>query len=144
MVYFQWKIELDELIDMAINDGDQWVSMIGEILRTYPSTLNLNCDVEDNNPTFHEVLNDLKKTGDLIFHAIPRKAVRLTLHVQEQSQKWYLKEQTSSWCFYLQNVNHNWFGKLLQGFCKFMEWRRNHDSQNIVGRFWETFWPNVS
>ena len=48
---------------MAINDSDQWVSMIGEILRTYPATGALNLELEDNNSTFAEVLSDLKKLG---------------------------------------------------------------------------------
>ena len=48
---------------MAINDSDQWVSMIGEILRTYPATGAINLELEDNNGTFAEVLSDLKKLG---------------------------------------------------------------------------------
>lgn len=51
---------------MAIHDTDQWVSMIGEILRTYPATGALNLELEDNNGTFAEVLGDLKRLGKLV------------------------------------------------------------------------------
>jgi negative elongation factor A len=50
----------------AIHDTDQWVSMVGEILRTYPATGALNLELEDNNGTFAEVLADLKKMGNKI------------------------------------------------------------------------------
>ena len=49
----------------AIHDTDQWVSMVGEILRTYPATGSLNLELEDNNTTFAEVLSDLRKLGEL-------------------------------------------------------------------------------
>lgn len=48
---------------LAIHDTDQWVSMVGEILRTYPATGALNLELEDNLGTFAEVLADLKKLG---------------------------------------------------------------------------------
>ena len=48
---------------LAIHDTDQWVSMVGEILRTYPATGALNLELEDNNATFAEVLSDLRKLG---------------------------------------------------------------------------------
>ncbi|KAL5016203.1 hypothetical protein ScPMuIL_005792 [Solemya velum] len=56
----QWKSDLEDLLMMAIHDTDQWVSMTGEILRTYPATGMLNLDLEDNS-TFADVLADLKK-----------------------------------------------------------------------------------
>ncbi|XP_052227366.1 negative elongation factor A-like [Dreissena polymorpha] len=56
-----WKGYLEEILMMAIHDTDQWVSMVGEILRTYPATGGLNLELEDNNGTFAEVLADLKK-----------------------------------------------------------------------------------
>ncbi|KAL4231717.1 hypothetical protein ACF0H5_009293 [Mactra antiquata] len=56
-----WKSQLEEILMAAIHDTDQWVSMVGEILRTYPATGALNLELEDNNGTFAEVLSDLKK-----------------------------------------------------------------------------------
>ncbi|XP_053407742.1 negative elongation factor A-like [Mercenaria mercenaria] len=55
------KGQLEEILMLAIHDTDQWVSMVGEILRTYPATGALNLELEDNNGTFAEVLSDLKK-----------------------------------------------------------------------------------
>ncbi|XP_060596792.1 negative elongation factor A-like [Ruditapes philippinarum] len=55
------KGQLEEILMSAIHDTDQWVSMVGEILRTYPATGALNLELEDNNGTFAEVLADLKK-----------------------------------------------------------------------------------
>ncbi|KAK3589429.1 hypothetical protein CHS0354_020758 [Potamilus streckersoni] len=64
-----WKVDLEKILSMAINDTDQWVSMVGEILRPYPATGSLNLELEDNNNTFAEVLSDLrklvKKTADV-------------------------------------------------------------------------------
>ena len=62
-LFFQWKMELDELIELASNDGDQWVSMIGDIMRPYPAKHEFACEVEESNPAFMDVLNDLKKAG---------------------------------------------------------------------------------
>ena len=49
---------------MALEDSDQWVSMIGDVLRIYPNTGNLNTEVRDSHLIFHEVLGDLKKLGN--------------------------------------------------------------------------------
>ena len=58
----QWKDDLEQILNMATHDTDQWVSMIGEILHTYPSTGSLNLEL-DNIPTFCEILSDLNKVG---------------------------------------------------------------------------------
>ena len=58
------KVELEEILQMAQDDTDQWVAMIGNILRTYPATGTLNTDVDESHAFFHEVLTDLKKTGE--------------------------------------------------------------------------------
>lgn len=47
---------------MATHDTDQWVSMIGEILKTFPSMGTLNLDLEDNG-IFSEMTSDLNKAG---------------------------------------------------------------------------------
>ncbi|WAR20855.1 NELFA-like protein [Mya arenaria] len=59
--HVKWKGYLEEILMVAIHDTDQWVSMVGEILRTFPATGALNLELEDNNGTFAEVLTDLKK-----------------------------------------------------------------------------------
>ena len=60
---FQWRDELEEILQMALHDTDQWVAMVGDILRAYPSTGALNSQIEDHHAFFHEVLSDLKKLG---------------------------------------------------------------------------------
>ena len=48
---------------MATQDADQWVSMIGEILKTFPSMGTLNLDLEDNG-IFSDMTSDLNKAGE--------------------------------------------------------------------------------
>ncbi|CAG2227415.1 NELFA [Mytilus edulis] len=56
----QWRADLEEILLMATHDTDQWVSMIGEILKTFPSMGTLNLDLEDNG-IFSEMTSDLNK-----------------------------------------------------------------------------------
>ena len=59
----QWRSELDEILGMAQDDTDQWVAVVANILKTFPSVGSLNTDLDDHHSFFHEVLNDLKKLG---------------------------------------------------------------------------------
>lgn len=54
---------MEEILHTAMYDTDQWVAMVGDILKTYPETGSLNCDVDPTQSFFHEVINDLKKLG---------------------------------------------------------------------------------
>lgn len=56
----QWRTDLEEILIMATQDADQWVSMIGEILKTFPSMGTLNLDLEDNG-IFFDMTSDLNK-----------------------------------------------------------------------------------
>lgn len=61
----QWRVELEEIIELAAVDSDLWISMIAEIIKTFPSTGSLNTDFSDldeHRPLFGELINDLKKT----------------------------------------------------------------------------------
>ena len=60
---FQWKIDLEEILDYATNDTDQWVSTVGTIMRNFPSEGTLNLNVDDSCPFLHEIISDLKKLG---------------------------------------------------------------------------------
>ncbi|XP_038045999.1 negative elongation factor A-like isoform X2 [Patiria miniata] len=53
--------ELNAIIHLARSDSDQWVSIVGDILHTYPSTGSLNLDVEEDHQFVAEVLYDLRK-----------------------------------------------------------------------------------
>ncbi|XP_035220858.1 negative elongation factor A-like isoform X2 [Stegodyphus dumicola] len=57
----EWKVELEEILEVALVDSDQWVSMLAELLKSYPSTGLLNFQIEENASVFTDVVNDLKK-----------------------------------------------------------------------------------
>uniref|UniRef100_T1IIP8 HDAg domain-containing protein n=1 Tax=Strigamia maritima TaxID=126957 RepID=T1IIP8_STRMM len=57
----EWRVELEEILEIALADGDQWVSMLAEILKTYPATGTLNLEVEENSKIFTDLVADLKK-----------------------------------------------------------------------------------
>lgn len=74
---FQFKTEMEELLQAAQDDTDQWVAMVGDILKTYPATGNLNSDVESSHAFFHEVVNDLRKLGITITASLQTFGYRL-------------------------------------------------------------------
>lgn len=51
-------------MEVALVDSDQWVSMLAELLKTYPSQGKVNCDIEENMSVFTDVANDLRKLGN--------------------------------------------------------------------------------
>nr|CAG4646385.1 EOG090X08WB [Macrothrix elegans] len=62
----EWKSELEEILEVAFVDGDPWVAMVAEILKTYPSTGALNTEIgsatdEDTRRIFNDLCNDLRK-----------------------------------------------------------------------------------
>lgn len=61
----QWKVELEEILEVASADSDQWVSMLAELLRSFPSTGTLNFNIEENSGVFVDLCNDLRKFGEL-------------------------------------------------------------------------------
>lgn len=66
-MYFQWKSELEDILEVALVDSDQWVSMLAELLKTYPSQGRVNFEIEENVSVFTEVANDLRKLGKFFF-----------------------------------------------------------------------------
>ncbi len=67
--YFQWRTELDEILEVAVVDGDPWVAMVAEILKTYPATGALNMEIgsatdEYTRKIFNDLANDLRKLGN--------------------------------------------------------------------------------
>ncbi|KAJ9597800.1 hypothetical protein L9F63_011342, partial [Diploptera punctata] len=60
----EWRTELDEILEVAQVDSEQWVSMLAEIMKTLPSTGSLNTDIgyiDENRRIFSDLVNDLKK-----------------------------------------------------------------------------------
>ena len=62
-VVFQWKTELEEIIEVAVEDTDQWVSMLAELLRNYPSNGTINFQLDTNSASFDDLVVELKKLG---------------------------------------------------------------------------------
>ncbi|CAL7938053.1 unnamed protein product [Xylocopa violacea] len=59
-----WRVELEEIIEVASVDSELWVSMLSEAMKTFPSTGSLNTDItdlEEHRPIFGDLVNDLRK-----------------------------------------------------------------------------------
>ncbi|KAG5671776.1 hypothetical protein PVAND_001953 [Polypedilum vanderplanki] len=70
----EWKTELDEILEVAAQDQELWVSMLSESMKTYPATGSLNTEISDydhneSRPIFTDMVSELKrlvnKTNDL-------------------------------------------------------------------------------
>ena len=48
---------------MAIEDSDQWVSMLAELLKNYPQNGTINFQLETNSGSFNDLVVELKKLG---------------------------------------------------------------------------------
>ncbi|KAK3918634.1 Negative elongation factor A, partial [Frankliniella fusca] len=60
----EWRHELDDILVVAVNDSEAWVSMLAETMRTLPSTGSLNLEIrhnDDNQRIFSDLVNDLRK-----------------------------------------------------------------------------------
>ncbi|CAG2061796.1 unnamed protein product, partial [Timema podura] len=59
-----WQVELEEILEVAQLDSEQWVSMLAEGMKTLPATGSLNTeigDVDENRRIFSDLVNDLRK-----------------------------------------------------------------------------------
>ncbi|KAK4875061.1 hypothetical protein RN001_011483 [Aquatica leii] len=60
----EWRIELEQILDVAVGDSELWVAMLGEALKTYPSVGSLNteiADLDEVRPIFTDLITDLRK-----------------------------------------------------------------------------------
>lgn len=60
----EWRHELDDILVVALNDSEAWVSMLAETMRTLPTTGSLNLEIlnnDDNQRIFSDLVNDLRK-----------------------------------------------------------------------------------
>ncbi|EEC07116.1 negative elongation factor A, putative, partial [Ixodes scapularis] len=77
----EWKVELEEILEVASADSDQWVSMLAELLRSFPSTGTLNFNIEENSGVFVDLCNDLRKFGEsLMPNILPLECLYLNKH----------------------------------------------------------------
>ena len=59
----QWKSELEDILEVALQDSEPWVSMLADLLTTFPSTGQLNHDVRgEGRKIYMDLMADLKKT----------------------------------------------------------------------------------
>ncbi|XP_044726982.1 negative elongation factor A-like [Chrysoperla carnea] len=60
----EWRIELEEIIEVAGLDSELWVSMLAEAMKTFPATGSLNTEITDadeTRPIFSDLVNELRK-----------------------------------------------------------------------------------
>lgn len=60
----EWKVELEEIVEVAQVDSEQWVSMLAEMMKTLPATGCLNTVIsenEQNKRIFSDLVNELRK-----------------------------------------------------------------------------------
>ncbi|KAI2811739.1 hypothetical protein BLOT_002917 [Blomia tropicalis] len=57
----EWKNELNNVLAAAVNDNEPWVSVVGEMLRKFPSQGMINFEFQSNNSSFFDMVNDIKK-----------------------------------------------------------------------------------
>ena len=58
--------ELGNIFEIGSHDEDEWVRVLSEILKYYPSTGTLNVDLGQVSPVFAEVTEQIRKTGAFI------------------------------------------------------------------------------
>lgn len=61
---FQWKSELEQILEVALIDSELWVAMLADALKTYPETSQLNTeisDVDEVRSIFTDLVTDLRK-----------------------------------------------------------------------------------
>jgi negative elongation factor A len=60
----QWKPELEEILEVAQIDSDRWVSVLAEIMKSFPSNYSINADNfegKHNKRIFDELVHDLRR-----------------------------------------------------------------------------------
>lgn len=62
----EWRTELEDILDSAVNDSDSWVSIIAELLKNFPRDFQVNLHIKKNTPVFNDLVTELKNTLDEI------------------------------------------------------------------------------
>lgn len=58
-----WKTELEDILDVALQDSEPWVSMLADLLSSFPSSGQLNHDARgEGRKIYLDLMSDLKKT----------------------------------------------------------------------------------
>lgn len=56
---------MEEILELAVEDSDQWVSMLAELLRHYPNNGTINFQLAANSASFTDLVIELKKLGNI-------------------------------------------------------------------------------
>lgn len=54
---------MEEIQELALEDSDQWVSMVAELLKKYALNGTINFDIQVNSNVFTDLVSELKKLG---------------------------------------------------------------------------------
>ncbi|XP_076028765.1 negative elongation factor A-like [Oratosquilla oratoria] len=60
----EWRMELEEILEIAVMDSEPWVAMLAEIMKTFPASGSLNLDIRDpaeNQRITHDLTTELRK-----------------------------------------------------------------------------------
>jgi hypothetical protein len=86
---------LEEILEVAVVDGDPWVAMVAEILKTYPATGALNMEIgsatdEYTRKIFNDLANDLRKLGkwSQILNIFHRGLFLMNLNIIYSEKTW--------------------------------------------------------
>jgi len=61
----QWRSGLEAILEVGLHDSEPWVSMLADLMRTFPSTGQLNAEVsapDTNRKIYMDLLSELRKT----------------------------------------------------------------------------------
>jgi len=61
----QWRTGLEAILEVGLHDSEPWVSMLADLMRTFPSTGQLNAEVsapDTNRKIYMDLLSELRKT----------------------------------------------------------------------------------
>ena len=61
----QWRSGLEAILEVALHDSEPWVSMLADLMRTFPSTGQLNSEVsapDTNRKIYMDLMSELRKT----------------------------------------------------------------------------------
>jgi len=61
----QWRPQLEAILEVALEDSEPWVSMLADLMGTFPSTGQLNTEVstpDSNRKIYSDLLTELRKT----------------------------------------------------------------------------------
>lgn len=75
-----------QITEAAINDQDEWVRLVGNVMKLYPLTGTLNLAIEDWSPSFKALYHDLGNKSKCHLHKSSHVCHGLTVNVQVRTK----------------------------------------------------------